>query len=230
MVNKLEIGEYGETEARTYLISRGFEIIDTNDDKPLHFYDLVVKKDEALYVVNVKYTSLDAGGSFSIGLSNLAQLIKHSHTYKIKLMFLLGYKDNFIALVLNEDFSNWQNIELIRGKDVRQLKPRISKIIGGVPCIQCGGNVFHKKGFTYNDSGKFQMYQCNQCGACRIGEKTAGINKKNIPSLSPLCEIPCEKCGTVDYHKKGLHKNSRGTFQMLQCTNCGTCRVGEMAV
>lgn len=93
MKNKTEkqvIGQKGEEEAAKYLKAKGFYILDRNYRKPWGELDIVAKKGESLYFVEVKTVTrrtLEDSPQVSRGLSSGADFYEpedNIHPWKIK--------------------------------------------------------------------------------------------------------------------------------------------------
>lgn len=59
--NSQKIGELGEDVSCKFLLKRGFSILDRNYTKKWGELDIVAKKDEKIYFIEVKSKSVDSG-------------------------------------------------------------------------------------------------------------------------------------------------------------------------
>ena len=75
-MNTTIIGQKAEAAAATYLTMRGYQIIEQNFRRPRCEIDIIAKKDDTVYFVEVKYRKNDdqGGGLESITASKLRQM------------------------------------------------------------------------------------------------------------------------------------------------------------
>lgn len=71
-----ETGRKAEQAARVYLEMRGYSIVETNWRRPHAEIDIIAKKDDTVYLVEVKYRANDAqgGGLDAITASKLRHM------------------------------------------------------------------------------------------------------------------------------------------------------------
>jgi putative endonuclease len=75
-VSSTETGRKAEAAARTYLEMRGYKVLEQNWLRPKCEIDIVAKKDDVMYFVEVKYRRTDeqGGGLEALTASKLRQM------------------------------------------------------------------------------------------------------------------------------------------------------------
>jgi len=60
--------------------------------------------------------------------------------------------------------------------------PNVAVFEEEVVCPKCGGNHYHRRGFYYSNSGRYQRYQCNSCGGWFRTRYMEKQDRKNLPA------------------------------------------------
>jgi putative endonuclease len=108
-------GKYGETEARVYLENKGYEFIEANFEVDIGEIDLIMKDEDWLVFVEVKYKSDDRMGipEEMIGPNKIAQVKRVAEIYlmlnpKIKRQYQKWRMD--AVCILGEKIRHYENI------------------------------------------------------------------------------------------------------------------------
>ena len=82
-MNSTEVGRKAEAAARVYLEMRGYEIVEHNWRRPRCEIDVIAKKNDIIYFVEVKYRFNDSqgGGLEAITKSKLKQMQYAANTW-----------------------------------------------------------------------------------------------------------------------------------------------------
>ena len=109
--NKRKFGDVGERNAKDYLVSRGFEILDTNYSKPWGEIDIVAEKDGVIRFIEVKTSIYYPNPSFTPEIRvdwrkrKKLKRICETYLYENKAPKDQGWQIDVISVILNEDDS-----------------------------------------------------------------------------------------------------------------------------
>lgn len=103
-MNNNEIGKDGELRASQYLIDSGFEIVDLSNQH-LSPYDILARKNDVLYAINVKTTI--KRDSIAIQLSNIPRLLNFCLETNSIMSYLLLSGNNYLLVVLDKALLHW---------------------------------------------------------------------------------------------------------------------------
>lgn len=92
---------------------------------------------------------------------------------------------------MNNDPSAWKQMKEYNIHDVVLLEDVYNRLIPWIKghanhslyedlvCPQCGSRHYHKEGFKYTSTCKYQQYQCNSCGGWFRGTTNIGLKAGN---------------------------------------------------
>ena len=97
---------------------------------------------------------------------------------------------------MNKDPEAWALMEEYNRNDVVLLEKVYYKFIPWIKhhlnlnnfseelvCPNCGGKHYHKRGFSYTTTSKFQRYQCKDCGNWFRGNKNINLSKEKMVNI-----------------------------------------------
>lgn len=90
---------------------------------------------------------------------------------------------------MNNEEAAWKEMEEYNVHDVVILEKVYLKLLPWIPnhpnhglyddvadvCPNCGGHHLEKRGFAYTNAGKYQRYQCKECGTWSRGKQTLAV-------------------------------------------------------
>jgi predicted RNA-binding Zn-ribbon protein involved in translation (DUF1610 family) len=94
---------------------------------------------------------------------------------------------------MQKDSAAWAEMEAYNKHDVTILEQNYYKILpwikghinrstftGDLVCPNCGSNHFQRRGYHLTSAGKYQRFQCNDCGHWFRGNKNEGAKKEKF--------------------------------------------------
>ena len=97
---------------------------------------------------------------------------------------------------MNNDKSCWQEMEVYNRHDVVILEKLYHRLLpwlkthtnysvhtGTVVCPNCGSQRHQRRGYSYTSAGRYQRYQCQECGAWYRGSKQVNKGLERMVSI-----------------------------------------------
>jgi len=91
---------------KPFTLTNNFEIIETNEANAGCPYDLLVKKGNITYAINVKSAKPNKG-LFGIQVSNISRLQQKCKSNNAVMGFLMISGEDYLLLLHNSEYSNW---------------------------------------------------------------------------------------------------------------------------
>ena len=104
----------------------------------------------------------------------------------------------FRSKCMNKDKEAWKTMEKYNVQDVILLEKVYDKFLPWIKshpnygihfntphsCPNCGSNHLQRRGFNVTQGGKYQRFQCNDCGAWSSSRTTEKLEKNILKGIS----------------------------------------------
>lgn len=99
---------------------------------------------------------------------------------------------------MNKDSTAWKTMEAYNKQDVLLLEKVYHKVLpwiknhlnmslfaeDGLACPTCGGRHYQRRGYNMTAAGKYQRYQCRDCGNWFRGNTNLKVNKSKMVNIT----------------------------------------------